>query len=488
MIDKSKAAMHAITNSLKRTVVVCIAPYSDNEDERRHEYILNIILLISLLFLVILDGTIVYNIFRLGSMYHGIPLPVFGGLTLLCTLAIIGSKRGYAKIISYILITVYVFGSIYSGWHWGASLPATLLSFALIVVVSSVLAGSRFGFILSGILLIVLIILGYHEIYFLKELPWKNETIDRTDIVTYCAILVFIVGITWLSNSEIEKSLNRARTSEKLLQEEKDSLEIKVSERTSALRKAQIERTAELAHMIEFGKLSQGIFHDLMNPLNGLSLYMNTVKGVDIPEIKGAHEHILKAISASQKMGDVLVQIKKKIKTSSFTDEKDTSRETLSVQDECDSAISLYTFRARNANIAINKKYSNKDDILYAGCPIYFYRIFSNLIINALDALEQTDTTNKAITIDIKLIRLKTGDKTQRQIKIEVSDNGSGIPRQNIAKIFDPFFTTKGSSGGTGIGLTTVKDLVTEKLGGTISVDSEDRKGTRFKIVIPSKR
>jgi len=72
------------------------------------------------------------------------------------------------------------------------------------------------------------------------------------------------------------------------------------------------------------------------------------------------------------------------------------------------------------------------------------------------------------------------------QIVIKVSDTGPGIPKDVLAKIFDPFFTTKEVGKGTGLGLSISYSIV-EKLGGTITVDSEMGQGTTFTISLPVK-
>ncbi|MEM9925493.1 MAG: AAA family ATPase [Cyanobacteria bacterium P01_D01_bin.50] len=71
-------------------------------------------------------------------------------------------------------------------------------------------------------------------------------------------------------------------------------------------------------------------------------------------------------------------------------------------------------------------------------------------------------------------------------IKIMYSDNGCGIPQDNLGKIFEPFFTTKRNEGGTGLGLHIVYNLITHKLQGSIDIDSSLGKGTKFTLTIPS--
>ena len=101
-------------------------------------------------------------------------------------------------------------------------------------------------------------------------------------------------------------------------------------------------------------------------------------------------------------------------------------------------------------------------------------QIASNLISNAIDAVSQSGRLEIKATVD------------DRGTLLEIEDDGSGIPRENLEKVFQPFFTTKPNTG-TGLGLWVVKDLV-EKQGGTISVTSptRDRCGTRFSVFLPT--
>ncbi|NQT55068.1 MAG: two-component sensor histidine kinase, partial [Desulfobacteraceae bacterium] len=66
-------------------------------------------------------------------------------------------------------------------------------------------------------------------------------------------------------------------------------------------------------------------------------------------------------------------------------------------------------------------------------------------------------------------------------------DNGPGISREEIKKIFDPFFTTKKMGQGTGLGLSISYGII-EKLGGRITVESEEGQGTTFMVYLPVER
>jgi PAS domain S-box-containing protein len=70
-------------------------------------------------------------------------------------------------------------------------------------------------------------------------------------------------------------------------------------------------------------------------------------------------------------------------------------------------------------------------------------------------------------------------------VTIRYTDTGKGIPEKNLAKIFEPFFTTRRGSGGTGLGLHIVYNIVAQSLGGTIAVESIEGQGASFILTIP---
>ena len=109
-------------------------------------------------------------------------------------------------------------------------------------------------------------------------------------------------------------------------------------------------------------------------------------------------------------------------------------------------------------------------------------QVFLNMLVNAAHAISD------------KLGSNPEGDKgkiviTTRQeggsVVITIEDDGSGIPQEIQDKIFEPFFTTKEAEKGTGQGLAISRDVIVEKHGGTIEVESEPGRGTRFTMTLP---
>jgi signal transduction histidine kinase len=70
------------------------------------------------------------------------------------------------------------------------------------------------------------------------------------------------------------------------------------------------------------------------------------------------------------------------------------------------------------------------------------------------------------------------------QVRIDVSDNGSGIPGDYLEQIFEPFFTSKGRDAGTGLGLS-ISHKIVEDHGGTISVETSPDQGSCFTVSLP---
>jgi two-component system NtrC family sensor kinase len=123
------------------------------------------------------------------------------------------------------------------------------------------------------------------------------------------------------------------------------------------------------------------------------------------------------------------------------------------------------------------KQYRN-NIIPVHGDLIQLQQVFLNIIVNASHAMENAEEKILTLTTDYA--------QGKNQVQISIQDSGCGIPADHIEKIFESYFTTRASQGGTGLGLAVVKQII-EKHGGTISVESEVGKGTRFTISLPQK-
>ena len=104
-------------------------------------------------------------------------------------------------------------------------------------------------------------------------------------------------------------------------------------------------------------------------------------------------------------------------------------------------------------------------------------QVLSNFVMNSL--LHGFDPDQ------IGEIRIQVEQPNPAQVRITYSDTGKGIPDENLGRIFDPFFTTRRGTGGSGLGLHIVYNLVTGPLKGTVAVTSQAKGGTTFVTTLP---
>jgi two-component system, NtrC family, sensor kinase len=108
--------------------------------------------------------------------------------------------------------------------------------------------------------------------------------------------------------------------------------------------------------------------------------------------------------------------------------------------------------------------------------PSQINQVFLNIISNAAHAM--ADRAEKGV------ITLRSMPEGEDMVRVEIQDNGSGIPKDVLPRIFDPFFTTKPIGKGTGMGLS-ISYKIIQQHGGMILVDSEQGAGTVFSILLP---
>lgn len=138
-----------------------------------------------------------------------------------------------------------------------------------------------------------------------------------------------------------------------------------------------------------------------------------------------------------------------------------------------DDVVTVFHRRLESASIKVCRDYQTDGEVsIY---PSEFRQVFTNLIANAVDAIEYGGE-----------LRLSIEKLPNEEIVVRIADTGCGIPAENLASIFEPFFTTKGERG-TGIGLWVTKSIL-EKVGGRIEVVSSTtgKKGTCFSIFLPA--
>lgn len=451
---------------------IFLRPKSSDEDSRRKEFILNVILLGTIALLLEINISVWYRLLHHPDFKGALTLlplvllVLFGGLLAM-------SRKGFFIAASYALLSIYFLAISYAIFYWGANLPQAILSYAVIIIMASILINSSFGVVATVVIMCTLSVIGILQLrgIITPQLYWKQLFFKMNDIIIFCMTYSFIMVVSWLSNREIEKSLQRARKSEADLKEERDLLEIRVEERTQELRQIQLQKISELSRFVEFGRLAFGLFHDLVNPLTALSLNIQQLKDEQSKELITANQALDQAISASRRMEDFIVTIRKQIRN-------EDSEELFFPEAEIKEVLQLLSYSIKERGVRLHFK--SGEPIEMYGSPFKFRQIVINLVSNALESYQDLalrDVRERVVEVGLK--------KNAGFVSLEVKDNGVGIAQDTIDKIFEPFFTTKHMHKGSGIGLSTVKDIVEKQFRGSVRLTSTPGTGTVFLVMLP---
>ncbi|MEH2326114.1 MAG: GAF domain-containing protein [Nostoc sp.] len=195
----------------------------------------------------------------------------------------------------------------------------------------------------------------------------------------------------------------------------------------------------------------------------------------------------LPKILTSMKIGaDRISQLVLSLRSFSRLDE--TGMKPIDLHEGIDSTLLILQHRLKpetnSFTIEVVKQYGELPALVCYGAQMN--QVFMNILNNAIDALENSETSRKKI--DNPKIWIRTEVISGNTILICIADNGCGIPEMMRSRIFEPFFTTKQPGQGTGLGLSISYQIIVKKHGGNIKCVSEPGNGCEFWIEIPIKR
>lgn len=277
------------------------------------------------------------------------------------------------------------------------------------------------------------------------------------------------------------------------------ALEQRLSTRTDALKESNQELLSTLEKLHEFqgqlvetekmaslGDMVAGIAHEINTPI-GLGVTASSLLADKLSEIKLAFEN--KTLKSSQLKkfltdGDENVSIifrnleRSANLISSFkkvaVDQSNVESRTFNVSNLIDEVLLTLSAKIRAADVAI--LVNCPEDLYINSKPGPINQILINLILNSIyHAFEEVSNGNITITVII----------LSGQLHINYSDDGIGIDESMKLKIFDPFTTTKRGSGGSGLGMHLVYNLVTQALDGYIVLEDAPEHGVSFDITFP---
>lgn len=277
-----------------------------------------------------------------------------------------------------------------------------------------------------------------------------------------------------LSNA-IHRMARRIEEDKERIEKSLHSLELAHTD----LKNAQNEmiRTEKLASI---GRLSAGIAHEIGNPIGIVLGYLGLLKRQPaFKENPSGQEYIDRAESEINRINTIIQQLL------DFSRSSASDKQIVFMHALIKDVRQMFLHQPLMRKIALTHELSATNDRVYADYQ-QLRQVLINLLINAVDSIAVSSNC------EIGKISLKTRDIGQsdenavnhsQTIELTVTDNGTGIAREEIDNIFDPFYTTKEPGKGTGLGLS-VSYMIVEQFGGTIQVRSELNQGTAMSIYL----
>lgn len=226
------------------------------------------------------------------------------------------------------------------------------------------------------------------------------------------------------------------------------------------------ERLRRMERYMGLGSLAAGLHHEIKNPLAALSLHVQLL------------EEEITAAEASDDVQQMLNVIKTEVKRiggvlESFRDFASVDQLNMSevdVKDLIAQQVALITPQATARHVTVRTQFADSLPTVHAD-RIRLEQVLLNLLVNGMEAMQDSG--------ELSVQAVRAGDGSE--VRIEVTDPGSGIPKNIQDRVLDPYFTTK--NGGTGMGLA-LCDKIVRQHAGTLDFQSSESE-TTFGFTIP---
>jgi signal transduction histidine kinase/CheY-like chemotaxis protein len=235
-------------------------------------------------------------------------------------------------------------------------------------------------------------------------------------------------------------------------------------EREKRSRMAQVEKMAAL------GQLISGIAHELNNPLTGILGYAQLLLAA--PEGAGHSREAGLILAEANRAGAIVRNLLL------FARAEAPEPRPVRLNEIIERTLALRQYDLRLENIQAALDLEPAEPVVQAD-PQALQQLVLNLLINAEQAVGAERRAGRGH------ITIRTRCAAESRVRLEVRDDGPGIPPEILARIFDPFFTTKPAGVGTGLGLSIVNAIV-QSQGGEIRVESEPGRGAVFSVEWPA--
>lgn len=331
-------------------------------------------------------------------------------------------------------------------------------------------------FLLASVLTVFLIVF---LIYFtnkrvkapLTELIKASEAVTRGDKSKRLQIKPHQLSDMRLVSHAFNEMLDNLQSANLELENWSQQLEYKVQKKTEELGQAHNE-LINIERIASLGKLSLSVAHEINNPLSGILVYAKLIqKQLSNPDlnqdkINNMLKHLKLIENETKRCGDIVKGLL------DFSRKDQDGFEPKHLHEILVDTFDLMAHTMKIADIHFITDLSAKKELIYCS-PNQIKQACLAILVNATEAVAKNGE-----------IVVRTLNPDENHIRIEFTDNGVGIAKEDISHIFEPFFSTKEKTTGIGLGLSIVHGIV-QSHKGKIEVKSERGKETTFAITLP---
>ena len=256
-------------------------------------------------------------------------------------------------------------------------------------------------------------------------------------------------------------------TREKELQDRITEANRELTESLQQLKDSQ-QQLIQAEKLTSLGQLAASIAHEVNNPLSGILMYTQLL----IKKLRNDKLDSGVALNYLTRMEFELARSTNLIKNLlDFARQSSPKYQNVNLKEIINRSLDLAGHAAELQHVTVINELDPALPDLTADAD-QLLQVFTNLILNAIQAMSQGGSLSLHSTV------------YEKQVRIDVQDTGTGISPENMVKLFTPFFTTRREIKGVGLGLAISYGII-QRHGGKIEVESKVGKGTTFKVYLP---
>jgi len=304
----------------------------------------------------------------------------------------------------------------------------------------------------------------------LNEILFASQAVSNGDRSRRLEIKPYLLDDMKMVSLAFNNMLDNLDSANKELENWSHQLEYKVQKKSEELAEIQNE-LIHIERITSLGRLSSSVAHEINNPLSGILTYTKLISKqlgkLNLPN-NGYRDSMLKYLKVIEKETKRCGDIVKGLLDFSRKDQENYGNHHL--HKLLKDSYNLMAHQMQIEDIHFYTDFEAASDLVFCN-ENQIKQVCVALLVNSLEAITQNGE-----------ILMKTSNPDENHIKLEISDNGVGIEREDISRIFQPFFSAKQNASGIGLGLSIVHGIV-QSHKGKIEVDSEPGIGTTMSII-----